>query len=65
MHARRNLVVARLEAPRTFSYDFIWKDAMVKACGDRCEFRIVNVDVATRNVTQPSDMIEVQVPEEH
>ena len=31
----------------------------------RCKFCIVDVHVTTRNLTQPSGVIEVEVPEEH
>ena len=65
MHARRNLVIAGLEAPLTLGCDFIGKDPRVQTRGDRCELRMVDVDVAAWNVTQPAGVIEVQVPEEY
>jgi hypothetical protein len=63
MHARRNLIVARLDTPRSSGHDVIRKDALGQTGGGRCAFCFVDVHIAARNVTQTSRMIEVQVPE--
>src|SRR6476469_4418167 len=64
-HTRRYLVVARLDAPCILAEKFLGEYAAVQTCPDGLQLRLVDMHVATRNITQAAGMIEVQVSEEY